>query len=85
MSASPFSTAPTIAAGDADNVPAESAHADTPKPTIRTHRVSRGDSLQRIAHRYKLRMADLMALNGLAPRSALRPGMVLKLDRDAGE
>jgi len=47
--------------------------------------VSRGDSLQRIAHRYKLRMADLMALNGLAPRSALRPGMVLKLDPDAGE
>jgi LysM repeat protein len=61
------------------------ARGDSAKPTVRTHRVSRGDSLQRIAHRYKLRMADLMALNGLVPRSALRPGMVLKLDPDGSE
>jgi len=83
--ASPFSTPPPIAAADVGTVPVESAHADAPRHTVRTHRVSRGDSLQRIAHRYKLRMADLMALNGLVPRSALRPGMVLKLDPDAGE
>src|SRR6478672_362963 len=85
LPASPFSTAAPTAAIDVDNVAAESTHVDAPKQTVRTHRVSRGDSLQRIAHRYKLRMADLMALNGLAPRSALRPGMVLKLDPDAGE
>jgi membrane-bound lytic murein transglycosylase D len=83
--ASPFSTAPTVAAADAATVTAETDQVGTPRPKARTHRVSRGDSLQRIAHRYKLRMADLMALNGLVPRSALRPGMVLKLDPDGGE
>jgi len=83
--ASPFSVTPPAAAGDVGNAPVELARSDSAKPTVRTHRVSRGDSLQRIAHRYKLRMADLMALNGLVPRSALRPGMVLKLDPDGSE
>jgi membrane-bound lytic murein transglycosylase D len=83
--ASPFSVAPTVAAADVGEGPAPSGQTNTPRPTVRTHRVTRGDSLQRIAHRYKLRTADLMALNGLVPRSALRPGMVLKLDPDGGE
>jgi membrane-bound lytic murein transglycosylase D len=87
--ASPFSTAPvappSTAIADVGSRPAASDHDDNVKPAVRTHRVSRGESLQRIARRYKLRMADLMALNGLVPRSALRPGMVLKLGPDGGE
>ena len=89
--ASPFTPAPSggapsVAARSVAAAPAaESGRTAVPKQAVRTHRVSRGESLQRIAHRYKLRMADLMALNGLAARSALRPGMVLKLDPDGGE
>ena len=83
--ASPFSAAQSVAVAEVGPRPAESDHHDSTKPAVRTHRVSRGDSLQRIASRYKLRMADLMALNGLVPRSALRPGMVLKLDPVSGE
>jgi membrane-bound lytic murein transglycosylase D len=57
----------------------------TDRPVPRTHRVSRGDSLQRIARRYKVRMADLLLLNGLASRSVLHPGMVLKVDAAPAE
>jgi membrane-bound lytic murein transglycosylase D len=46
----------------------------------RTHRVVRGDSAWRIASRYGLRVADLLARNGLDARSVLRPGMVLAID-----
>lgn len=46
----------------------------------RTHRVSRGDSLQKIAHRYRMTLADLLLFNGLVAHSALHPGMVLKLE-----
>ncbi|MGY1519751.1 transglycosylase SLT domain-containing protein [Luteimonas sp. A482] len=46
----------------------------------RTHLVVRGDSAWRIASRYGLRVADLLARNGLDARSVLRPGMVLAID-----
>ncbi len=86
---SPFSTVPvatpSAAIAEGGSRPAASDHDENARPAVRTHRVSRGESLQRIARRYKLRMADLMALNGLVPRSALRPGMVLKLDPGGGE
>jgi membrane-bound lytic murein transglycosylase D len=38
------------------------------------HRVRRGDSLWKIAMRYNVRVKDLMAWNGLNPKSILRPG-----------
>jgi membrane-bound lytic murein transglycosylase D len=63
--------------------PAGLTASDTAAP--RTHRVGRGDSLQRIARRYKVRLADLLLINGLASRSVLRPGMVLRLDATPGE
>lgn len=47
----------------------------------RTHTVARGESAWRIARRYRLRLADLLARNGLDARSPLTPGMVLQLDR----
>jgi len=50
-----------------------------------THVVSRGESAWKIAHRYQLDLAQLLARNGLDTHSRLRPGMVLKLDADPGE
>jgi membrane-bound lytic murein transglycosylase D len=50
-----------------------------------THVVSRGESAWKIAHRYQLDLAQLLARNGLDTHSRLQPGMVLKLDADAGE
>jgi membrane-bound lytic murein transglycosylase D len=50
-----------------------------------THIVSRGESAWKIAHRYQLDLAQLLARNGLDTHSRLRPGMVLKLDAAPGE
>jgi len=50
-----------------------------------THVVGRGESAWKIAHRYRLDLAQLLARNGLDTHSRLRPGMVLKLDADPGE
>jgi len=50
-----------------------------------THVVSRGESAWKIAHRYQLDLAQLLARNGLDTHSRLRPGMVLKLGADPGE
>ena len=80
--------APAIRNAPATETVAQAVPAAQPpsgRPTLRTHRVSRGDSLARIAKRYKVRLADLLLLNGLASRSVLRPGMVLKLDATTGE
>lgn len=57
---------------------ADSAPAAT--PTGRTHVVRRGDSLWTIARRYHVRLASLLAHNGLNASSILQPGMVLKID-----
>lgn len=43
-----------------------------------THEVQRGDSVWSIARRYGVTRARLLELNGLHPRSVLRPGMILK-------
>jgi len=48
--------------------------------TFRTHTVRPGESIWRIAHRYGLATAQLLARNGLDARSVLQPGMVLALD-----
>ncbi|MEO6264361.1 MAG: transglycosylase SLT domain-containing protein [Luteimonas sp.] len=64
------------------------ARADIPiddASPVRTHTVSRGESAWTIAHRYKLRVGELLSRNGLGARSVLRPGMVLKLDAGGGE
>lgn len=44
-----------------------------------THVVQKGDSVWAIATRYGLRTADVLALNGLASSSIIRPGQVLRL------
>jgi membrane-bound lytic murein transglycosylase D len=50
----------------------------------RSHTVARGDSAWKIARRYGIPIADLLARNGLDARALLRPGMVLEIDADPG-
>ncbi len=56
-----------------------------PATTGRTHTVAPGDSPWRIARRYGISVAQLLARNSLDARSVLRPGMVLALDPAATE
>jgi membrane-bound lytic murein transglycosylase D len=49
-----------------------------------SHTVRRGESAWIIARRYGLPPQQLLDRNGLASTAVLRPGMVLKLDSDAG-
>lgn len=51
----------------------------------RSHTVARGDSAWKIARRYGVSLAELLARNGLDARGRLRPGMVLKIDADTGQ
>ncbi len=74
---------PVTTHGRAVSSPA--ATADTLDLHPHTHTVSRGESLWTIARRYKLRVADLLSRNALAPRAILHPGMVLKLDGELSE
>ena len=53
--------------------------------TPRSHTVGRGESAWKIARRYGVSMAELLARNGLDARGRLRPGMVLKIDSTPGE
>ncbi|MFQ5508136.1 MAG: LysM peptidoglycan-binding domain-containing protein [Leptospirillia bacterium] len=43
------------------------------------HRVRRGENLTRIAHKYGVRLSDLMEINKLTPRSKLEVGKSLKV------
>ncbi|TKR32905.1 LysM peptidoglycan-binding domain-containing protein [Luteimonas gilva] len=52
----------------------------TEKTAPRTHTVVRGDSLSKIARKYDVGVDDLRKRNGLDAKSAIKPGMVLKLD-----
>ena len=45
-----------------------------------SHVIRRGDTLGAIARHYRLRLRDLLAWNGLNPRSILRPGQRIKLE-----
>ena len=49
-----------------------------------THTVRRGESAWTIARRYGLQSQELLSRNGLSGTAVLRPGMVLKLDAEAG-
>jgi len=56
--------------------------ADKKKPN-RTYRVKKGDTLSRIAKRYKTTVKRLRSLNSLKRKSKLRKGMVLAIDAKA--
>ena len=59
--------------------------AASPVVSPRSHTVSRGESAWKIARRYGVSMAELLARNGLDARGQLRPGMVLQIDSAPGE
>jgi len=80
-SATPPMPMPTAATAPIPAPPADAGGGANPH----RHTVSRGESAWKIAHRYQLDLAQLLVLNGLDTHSRLRPGMVLKLDADAGE
>jgi membrane-bound lytic murein transglycosylase D len=44
-----------------------------------THRVGRGETLSGIAAQYRLRVADVVAINGLRSRNRIRAGQLLRL------
>jgi len=48
----------------------------------RFHKVRRGDSLSKIARRYRVKERELMALNNLRSRHRIRAGQVLRLPDD---
>lgn len=52
------------------------------KPDVQ-HRVRRGDSLSSIAKRYKVRVSDLVQMNGLRSRHKIRIGQIIKLPNSA--
>ena len=63
--------------------PAARAQAATPavQTTTKTHRVTSGDNLTAIARRYQCDTGKLIKANALqAPRYAIRPGQMLKLE-----
>ena len=49
------------------------------EPTPRGHQVRQGDTLSKIAHRYRVPLADLRTLNGLGASDYIYPGQVLVL------
>ena len=79
--------------GTSDGLPAATdalvAAAPAPESSTaaapRSHTVSRGESAWKIARRYGVSMAGLLARNGLDARGRLQPGMVLKIDSAPGE
>ncbi|WP_407354457.1 transglycosylase SLT domain-containing protein [Luteimonas sp. R10] len=63
---------------DASALVAENGPDAAPAP--RTHVVARGESIWRIARRYGVGSARLLARNGLNAASVLQPGMILRID-----
>ncbi len=51
----------------------------------RSHTVRRGESAWTIARQYGLKPAELLVHNGLSSSAVLQPGMVLKVEGEAGQ
>ncbi len=75
-----------IRAGDTMMIPRGSAWAsslamagESAQPVARGYRVRRGDSLYRIADRFKVTINDIVTWNGLDPQRYLQPGQKLTL------
>lgn len=64
--------------------PKPTTPAPTPKPPATgTHAVKRGDTLSAIAARYDVRVADLVAWNGITNANRIEVGQVLRLTKPA--
>jgi membrane-bound lytic murein transglycosylase D len=72
-----------IEVAQAAEINAHASNAATPvPPTQAMHTVSSGDTLWRIARRYRLALSDLLRWNGLSSRSIIRPGQRLRIRSD---
>lgn len=76
-SASPFPAAPAQAAVSAPSAAAGSGQTLLPTPPV--HIVAHGDTLGRVAHRYKISAREVALANGLMPESPLRVGTRLTI------
>ena len=87
MSNSPTSASMIADAPGTDHKQAKKpARETTPtEPATGTHTVRRGESARTIARRYGQQPQQLLARNGLSINAVLQPGMVLKLEAEAGE
>lgn len=65
-----------------DAAPGDSPTNTQPRPpdVLRRHTVLQGDNVSTIAHRYGVRIAEVLERNGLTRRSILKPGRVLDID-----
>jgi membrane-bound lytic murein transglycosylase D len=63
-----------------DQIPASQRYAAQTRDV--NYRVARGDTLSKIAHRFKVSMSELVAINGLRSRHKIRVGQRLKLPSD---
>ncbi|MGL5360139.1 MAG: LysM peptidoglycan-binding domain-containing protein, partial [Shewanella sp.] len=55
-------------------------HKTTDKPSV-TYKVKSGDSLDKIAKKNNIKLADLMKWNQLTSKSIIKPGQKLKLSQ----
>ncbi|MFP8871921.1 MAG: LysM peptidoglycan-binding domain-containing protein, partial [Myxococcota bacterium] len=63
-----------------DQIPASQRYAAQTRDV--NYRVARGDTLSKIARRFKVSMSELVAINGLRSRHKIRVGQRLKLPSD---
>ena len=70
----------TVAAAPVRAPVAEPVHYAQAVEPPRSHVVARGESIWRIARRYGIGVAQLLARNGLSGNSVLHPGMTLLID-----
>jgi membrane-bound lytic murein transglycosylase D len=71
----------TLAVGQVLKIPGTatlaSADDDAGGTRSATYVVRRGDTLSRIAHKFRVRLSDLLGWNELSPRSVIKPGQRL--------
>lgn len=86
-----LSTADTLAVGQVLSIPGTTTLASTDAEAVgtrsTTYVVRRGDTLSRIATKFRVRLTDLLGWNSLTPRSKIKPGQRLVMyvaDRRAG-
>ncbi len=73
-----------MAASDDKSAKKPAGATPSTEPATGTHTVRRGESAWTIARRYGQQPQQLLARNGLSSTAVLQPGMVLKLEGDAG-
>lgn len=49
------------------------------QPKMISYRVQKGDTLSKIARKYDVTPSEIVSLNGLSKKAALKPGLVLKI------